>query len=246
MVNQSLEQQPQRNFTTYESEHGEVRLDVKVVQEFFCKDATPAEAFTFIQAAKSLKLNPWLKEIYLIRYQRGQPASVVLGRDAHMLALEREPQADGMESGIVVMNSLDAEVYRDGSRLRKGDVLIGGWAKVYRKDRRVPVTEDVPLDEWDKGQAFWKKSPGYMIQKVAEVHALKKAFPGFLKKDIQQDLEIEGITVDSIDPTLMAPPVLEGEMSEIEDPPEGHPEVIEPEDNDDAAALGLGEKEENW
>ena len=127
-----------------------------------------------------------------------------------MLALDREPMADGMESGIIVERGED-EIYREGSRLRRGDTLIGGWARVHRKDRRVAMTEDISLSDWNQGQAWWKKSPAYMIQKVAEVHALKKAFPGFLKKDIPQDttLEIEGVTVESIEAEPIEQPVLE-------------------------------------
>src|SRR5699024_4380091 len=55
--------------------------------------------------------------------------------------------------------------------------LIGGWAKVYRSDRDMPVVSKVSVEEYDKKQSTWKQMPLTMIRKTAIVNALREAFP---------------------------------------------------------------------
>ena len=59
-----------------------------------------------------------------------------------------------------------------------GEQLIGGWAKVYRKDCKVPFETTAMFKEY-KGPAgsLWDSKPATMIRKVALVQALREAFP---------------------------------------------------------------------
>src|SRR5699024_4600904 len=58
-----------------------------------------------------------------------------------------------------------------------------GWAKVHRKDWKVPLENTVGLDEYarktnsGKLMSNWAKMPGTMIRKVALVQALREAIP---------------------------------------------------------------------
>ena len=62
-----------------------------------------------------------------------------------------------------------------------GETLIGGWAKVYRKDRRVPFVNRISLKEYtkqkEKGKGTWDKMTNTMIDKCAVVTAMRSAFP---------------------------------------------------------------------
>ena len=61
--------------------------------------------------------------------------------------------------------------------------LVGGWAKIYRKDWQVPLENTVSLEEYQrynsKGELMsnWSKMPATMIRKVALVQALREAIP---------------------------------------------------------------------
>ena len=81
-----------------------------------------------------------------------------------------------MEAGIIVERG-DEMIEIEGAVKLKGDVLIGGWSKIYRKDRTRPVIVKVDLKEFSKGQATWKDMPLNMIRKTAIVNALREAFP---------------------------------------------------------------------
>ena len=91
---------------------------------------------------------------------------------------ERHPAFDGFEAGIIVFEKETGMLEkREGSIVYDGEELIGGWAKVYRKDRTRPSYEEVKLTEYDTGKSLWKGKKATMIRKVALVHALREAFP---------------------------------------------------------------------
>ena len=54
---------------------------------------------------------------------------------------------------------------------------IGAWCEVYRKDWTEPAREEVSLVEYNTGKGLWSKMKETMIKKVAEVAALRMAFP---------------------------------------------------------------------
>ncbi|WP_269318659.1 RecT family recombinase [Caldicellulosiruptor bescii] len=67
--------------------------------------------------------------------------------------------------------------------MQSDEELVGGWAKVFRKDWAVPIEISVSLQEYIRkkkdGQPTrsWREMPATMIRKVALVQALREAFP---------------------------------------------------------------------
>lgn len=151
------------------------------VRNSICKDATYAECRIFLETCKQYHLNPFTKEAYLIHYdnKNGDTAStIVLGKTCYLKMAERHPQYDGFEAGVVVLDSEVGEIYhREGSIVYDGETLLGGWARVYRKDRSRPCFEEVRLSEYDTKKSLWATKPATMIRKVALVHALRESFP---------------------------------------------------------------------
>lgn len=91
---------------------------------------------------------------------------------------EGHPQYDGFEAGIIVLDSAAGEIdHRQGSLVYDGETLVGGWAKVYRKDRSRPYYSEVKLAEYDTGKSLWNGKKSTMIRKVAVNQALREAFP---------------------------------------------------------------------
>lgn len=165
-----------------------LKLSFDIVKKYLVSgDAamvTNQEVMLFIAHCQHQKLNPFLREAYLIKYSKNHPASIVTGKDAFTKRANRHLQCEGWKAGIIV-HSKDAKIdTREGCfYLRASEVLLGGWAEVHRKDRAVPVHIKVSLDEYEGKKADgstnrqWSAMPATMIRKVALCQALREAFP---------------------------------------------------------------------
>ena len=144
---------------------------------------TIKEIMMFMNLCKFNGLNPWLKEAYCIKYG-SSPATMVVGKEAYLKRAEANPAYDGSEAGIIVFAKDGTVENRVGTFHLKDEEVVGGWARVWRKDRSHPVTVEVPFDEYagrtKDGQlnSQWRSKPATMIRKVALVNALREAFPG--------------------------------------------------------------------
>ena len=162
----------------FEVNGNDVKLTGNTVAKYLTRgngNVSEQEVVMFINLCKFQKLNPFLNEAYLIKFGN-QPAQIIVSKEAFMKRAESHPQYDGMEAGIIVERG-DEMIEIEGAVKLKGDVLIGGWSKIYRKDRTRPVIVKVDLKEFSKGQATWKDMPLNMIRKTAIVNALREAFP---------------------------------------------------------------------
>lgn len=151
------------------------------VRNFICPKATDSECKIFLETCKQYKLNPFTKEAHLIHYDNKNDdtaSTIVLGKNCYMQMAERNPNFDGFEAGVIVLDTAAGElIHREGSIVFYGEELLGGWAKVYRKDRTRASYEEVKLSEYDTGKSLWSGKKATMIRKVALVHALREAFP---------------------------------------------------------------------
>lgn len=174
-----------KDIVTYEVAGQEVKLSYSIVRKYLTKgnaDVTDQELVQFISICKFNKLNPFLNEAYLIKFKsaRGDGnAQMVVSKEALFKRAEACEQYDGIEAGIIVLRGDDV-VELEGCFRQAKDVLLGGWAKVYRKDRRVPTVSKVNLSEYDKGNSIWNEKKATMISKIAKVQALREAFPSQL------------------------------------------------------------------
>ena len=185
-------------------------------------------------------LNPFAHEVYLVKYKsKNGPAkaSIQLGIAGLTKRADQNPDFDGFESGVIVeLNGEHKDIV--GSLIPKVSTLIGGWAKVYRKGRRIPTTARVALAEYNQKRNVWNDKPATMIEKVAIMQALRRTFP-----DKPPPLDVE-VTVDEpqIDPAAEWEPEVQDAIEGVETPPLVDMETGEVLD-DPAAALGIGEPE---
>jgi phage recombination protein Bet len=150
-------------------------LTFEDIKTYICPAATDQETMMFLKLCQARNLNPFLKEAYLIKYDSSKPAQMVVGKDKFTKTAEEHPQFDGYRAGIIVAIG-DEIVEREGTFYRKGEELLGGWAEIYRKDRKMPFKQTVPLSEYNLKRANWLSMPGTMIRKVALVQALRECF----------------------------------------------------------------------
>lgn len=127
------------------------------IRNFIEPKATDAECKIFLETCKQYKLNPFTKEAYLIHYDNKNDdtaSTIVLGKNCYMQMAERNPNFDGFEAGVIVLTADGQLLNREGSIVYDGDggeTLLGGWAKVYRKDRTRASYEEVKLTEYVTG-----------------------------------------------------------------------------------------------
>lgn len=164
---------------TYLVNGEEVKLTGSIIRNYLTRgnDAvTDTEVVMFTNLCKYQKLNPFINEAYLVKF-KGAPAQMVVAKEAYMKRAEKNEQYDGFRAGIIVKR-MDQYIDLEGSFSGPNDVLVGGWAEVYRKDRKYPIIAKVSLSEYVKSpQTIWGKMSSTMIRKVALVQAQREAFP---------------------------------------------------------------------
>ena len=170
----------------YEVDGEQVKLTPSIVQNYIVgTDAqiTMPEFKFFTELCKARKLNPFLKEAYCIKYGN-QPAQIVVGKDAVLKRAILNPDYNGMENGVIVQVIETGEVIeRKGTfYLKAEENLVGGWAKVYRKNWEYPTYCSVSFDEVAQKtkdgrlNSNWAGKGATMVEKVAKVRALRETF----------------------------------------------------------------------
>lgn len=169
----------------FEVEGQEIRLSKKIVQEYIVGTDVPItnqEFKLFTELCKVRKLNPFLREAYLIKYKAGTPAQLVVGKDAILKRAVLNQNYDGIESGIIVQKEDGTVEERQGTFRLGTEQLVGGWARVYRKDWSHPTYTSVSFNEvaqkTGQGQlnSNWNSKGATMVEKVAKVRALRETF----------------------------------------------------------------------
>jgi phage recombination protein Bet len=166
------------------------------------------EVLMFMKMCESQKLNPFNRDVYLIKYGN-LPASMVVGKDAFAKRADSNPAYKGSKSGIIVINLSKEIEYREGTfYLKEREELVGGWARVSFKDGKEDLFNTVSLDEYigrkkdGTVNSQWAGKPATMIKKVALVQALRDAFPNNLgQMYVREEMNIdEDLPTDPIDP----------------------------------------------
>lgn len=201
---------------TYKVDDQEIKLTPKIVQDYLVgttAQITIPEFKLFTELCKARKLNPFLREAYLIKYSNSQPASIVVGKDAILKRAVLNAKYNGMKSGIIVLNECGDVVERKGTFKLDSEQLVGGWAEVFRTDWKNSIYCSVSLAEaiQKKGNgepnSNWSKQPATMIEKVAKVRALREAFV----EDLGGMYEAEEMNVELPKEEVMQPIIEEKE-----------------------------------
>ena len=156
-------------------------LTVQDIINYINPKATEQEAYLFLEFCKKKHADPMKKQIYLVVYEgeRGRNVSFITGKEYFTEKAEVHPQFDGFRAGIIVRSKEGGDlIHREGTfYIPSEEMLLGGWAEVSRKDRRIPSKAEVLLAEYNTGKSQWAKMPATMIRKVAIVQSLREAFP---------------------------------------------------------------------
>jgi phage recombination protein Bet len=154
---------------------------LQAIRDTVAKGATDAEFVMLMHLANRYQLDPFLKEIWFIKY--GNTPTIMVSRDGLRNYAQRQEDFEGLISQEVrkgdtfKYNPITGEIHHetgDGS-----GPITKAYAIVYRKNRK-PHIELVDFKEYydalSAKNPVWKSHPSAMIKKVAEVMALKKCY----------------------------------------------------------------------
>lgn len=179
-----------------------IKLSAELVKNFIAiptkkgATCTDRDAIRFMMLCQAKRINPFEGDAYLIGYdtKTGPAFNLVTAHQTYLKRAELHAEYDGMESGVVV--EVDGEEKElKGDFVPKGATLLGGWARVHFKNRRIAAYSKLNLEsrlqtyEYEdfkthetvtKIQGRWEKDPAGMIVKCCEADALRSAFPTML------------------------------------------------------------------
>lgn len=248
---------------TYSVGGNEITLTPATVATYLTRGngkVTDQDVMLFICLCKFNKLNPFLNEAYLVKYGT-QPAQMITSKEAYFKRAEENQNFKGIRSGIIIGRQGQKDqpwqvLEVEGCFQAPGDVLLGGWAMVYRSDRDYPVVAKVNLNEYDKQQSVWNEKKSTMIAKIAKVQALPEAFPTqlgamYTAEEVAEYSEVPATQIEETSQTqatsamekakqAMAKSVAEkAERESVEEVPQEAPATAEPE------AVTVESKDEN-
>lgn len=161
----------------------EVKLTADIVRKYLSRGTaqlTDQEVIQFVSLCKYQQLNPFLNEAYPVKFKSNNgaddPAQIIVSKEAFMKRAEGCEQYKGFKAGLILKRG-DEIRYDEGEFMLPTDVLLGGWAEVYRDDRTYPFKAFVSIADYDKKRSTWNQIKCTMIRKTAIVHAMREAFP---------------------------------------------------------------------
>jgi len=167
-------------------------LKPEAVMRYLCPNASQEEALIFVKFCKAEALNPFLKEVHLIKYSKDMPASIVVGVDTFIKRASRNSDYDGYKAGLIVTSKDGSLLYKNGAvYVKDKETIIGAWAEVYHKKREHPTRVEVLLDEYKRDTRIWKEKLATMIVKVPTAQAFKKSFPEDIAANLYEFSEID-------------------------------------------------------
>ena len=180
-VQQAIAPINEKGICNYNVAGQEVRLSYQIVRDYLVKGGgkvSDQDLVQFISICKFNQLNPFLGEAYLVKYGT-TPATLVVSKEALLKRADACENYEGMEAGIIVIR--DGKVVElEGCFFADNDKLVGGWAKVYRSDRRYPTVAKV--------QALREAFPAQLgAMYTAEEKGIKDADYVEIKDEVEQD-----------------------------------------------------------
>lgn len=204
----------------YQVSGQEVVLTEETVKRYLVNgdpsNVTDQELAMFMNLCKYQKLNPFLREAYLVKYGSA-PATIVTGKETYTKRAAANPLCTGYKAGVILIDENKQLVYREGSFSMKSEEIVGGWAEVFRKDWDVPIRSEVAFEEYvgrkkdGSINSTWQGKPATMIRKVALVQALREAMPEEFSGTYSPE-EISTIDVDSLNEEVVSIPEAEVEI----------------------------------
>lgn len=175
-----------------DASNGSISVCIRDVLRWLCPNTPEQEAFRFLMTCKSARVNPFEGEAYLVKY--GDKWTIVFDKSGWLHRAEDHPMFNGFQFGIIVRNfnletrtvvgrSYDIE----GTFIEDDQILVGGWSRIHRKDRRFPTVARISLQEYRQKSPTWDRITCTMAAKVALIQSLRHSGVVFAYRGYDRD-----------------------------------------------------------
>ena len=203
----------EKGLVKYEDRSGqEITLSFDIVKNYLVSGkkelVTPQELMFFMGICKARGLNPFAKEVYLVKYTPNDPAAIITSVDFFRARARAQKDCHGWQKGIVVQKP-DGELRYSKGIILEGEKLVGGWFKAKPQGWDEPFELEVNLNGYVKKTSegkttkFWSEAnQPTMIAKVAESQGLRSVWPNEFRglyTPEEMDLGLETIDIEPKD-----------------------------------------------
>jgi phage recombination protein Bet len=168
---------------------------LELIRNTVAKGAPEDVFVAMVDIAKRRNLDPLAKQIGVMKF--GSDWVVFTPIDGYRATAEQTGQYAGQDAPVFTWPT-PAEFTSAKKRIPDSATVT-----VYKliNGQRYPFTATVYWEEYNAGRANWLTMPRTMLAKVAESHALRKAFPAvtsgtYAPEELDQAVEVEGRVVD--------------------------------------------------
>ena len=177
---------PERS-VEYVDHYGEkLKLTLNMVRNYLVtgnKDlVTDQELTFFMHQCRALKLNPFLRECWLIKYSANETAQIIESIHHIRTNAMKHPQCVGWQKGIIIQHK-SGEIVRTSGLLPKDATLLGAWFNAKPKGWEIDFELEINLAGYVKTKrdgsitAFWQPhNQPSQIMKVVESQGLRTLF----------------------------------------------------------------------
>lgn len=155
---------------------------IEEIRKLFAPKLTELEFQFFVGIGKATRLNPFLREIWSVKYQENAPAQVIIGRDGYRKTAQAHSEYDFHQSDAVYENDKfqvnNGDIHHSYNLTNRGQ-LIGAYCIAKRHKSSRPMYVIVDYKEYSTGKSLWNYQtgkPATMIKKVAESQCLRACF----------------------------------------------------------------------
>lgn len=166
---------------------------IAILKASYAKDLTPMEFKVYLETASALRLNPFSREIFSVKF--GGVMQLVTSIDGYRKLSARSGRFMGVTNGRLRVKTKDGESITIPHEEFDPDShqIISGTIGVRVADWPEPVEATAVFKTFKKDTATWKAMPDLMILKCAEAAAHRKAA---LLPDLGAHAQVANLYVD--------------------------------------------------
>lgn len=196
---QATTKDPQK-VVAYEAADGQrIELTAEIVKKYLVSGKpeliTIQELVYFLNICKARRLNPLVKDCYLVKYDQS-PAAIITSIDFYRKQARAQQDNKGWQKGLILWDEKEKQQLRTNGIMVPGYQLIGAWFKAKPAGWEVDFDLEVNLSGYIKKTRdgnptqFWsKENQPSQIMKVAEAQGLRTVWPG-LFQNIYEESEM--------------------------------------------------------
>lgn len=149
--------------------------DIGLIKRMFAKGATEDEFRVFLELAKRYNLDPFKRQIYLLKSSNSNEPATIMTSHAGLIHIAHESgKWAGMKTLLLTKSGKEVLVCDP-------EDIAGAVCYIWRTDWKEPLVHAVSFSEYYRRMPqgkrnIWDEKPATMIKKVAEAGALRRAF----------------------------------------------------------------------